>query len=157
MGTFHDGYENISVKLIDFTGDELAKKVVAFNNLAEFNEGMDRPYSPDDPEAIRIVDEIIGGKTFPKKAFEGHYLAFQINNISRINLAQLTRERGFFCSASGDVRPLTQDFIVPKAIYQRKDWMQRLEKIERDIEDLYIDMCEDGITYMESRYFGFHS
>ena len=36
MGTFHNGYENISVKLIDFTGDELAKKVVAFNNLAEF-------------------------------------------------------------------------------------------------------------------------
>ena len=157
MGTFHNGYENISVKLIDFTGDDLAKKVVAFNNLAEFNEGLDYEYSPDNPEAVRIVDEIINGKTFPKKALEGHYLAFQINNISRINLAQLTRERGFFCSASGDVRPLTQDFIVPMAIYQRKDWMERLEKIERDIEDLYIDMCEDGITYMESRYFGFHS
>jgi hypothetical protein len=107
MGCFHNGYENISVKLIDFTGDELAKKVVAFNNLAEFNEGLDYEYSPDNPEAVRIVDEIIGGKTFPKKAMEGHYLAFQINNISRINLAQLTRERGFFCSASGDVRPLT--------------------------------------------------
>lgn len=25
------------------------------------------------------------------------------------------------------------------------------------MEDLYIDMCEDGITYMESRYIGLHS
>ena len=123
MACFHNGYENISVKLIDFTGDDLAKKVVAFNNLAEFNEGLDYEYSPDNPEAVRIVDEILGGKTFPKKAMEGHYVAFQINNISRINLAQLTRERGFFCSASGDVRPLTQDFIVPMAIYKNKDYM----------------------------------
>lgn len=157
MGKFHDGYENISVKLLNFTGNDLARQVVMFGNIAEFYEGIQGEYSPENPLAIKIVDEIIKGKTFPKYALEGHNVAFQINNISRICLAQLTREKGFFCSASGDVRPLTQEFITPKAIYQRKDWMKRLEKIERDIEDLYIEMCEDGITYMESRYFGFHA
>lgn len=157
MGKFHDGYENISVKLLNFAGNDLARQVVSFGNLAEFYEGMDGNYDPESEYAKNIVDEIIAGKTFPKYAFEGHSVAFQINNISRICLAQLTRERGIFCSASGDVRPLTQDFIVPKAIYARKDWMEKLEKIERDIENLYIDMCEDGITYMESRYFGFHA
>lgn len=157
MGKFHNGYENISVKLLNFAGNDLARQVVMFGNLAEFYEGMDGGYTPDSEYAQNIVEEIIKGKTFPKYALEGHNLAFQINNISRVCLAQLTRERGFFCSASGDVRPLTQDFITPAAIYARKDWMERLEKIERDIEDLYIDMCEDGITYMESRYFGFHA
>jgi len=88
MGTFHCGYENMKVELIDFTGNELAKKVVNFNSLAEFNE-QDAlgEYSPENPEAIRIVNEIIAGKTFPKKAFEGHLLSFRIFNISRICLA----------------------------------------------------------------------
>ena len=149
MAIFRNGYENIKVSLITFKGNDLAREVYRFNQLAEFNEGNAGEYSPENPEAIRIIDEIIAGKTFPKYAFEGHNVAFTIENISRINLAQLTRERGFFCSASGDVRPLTQDFIIPRAIYARKDWMDRLAKIQRDMEDLYIEMCEDGITYME--------
>ena len=84
MGNFHNGYENIKVELIDFTGDALAEKVVNFNALAEFNEpDALGKYSSDNPEAIRIVNEIIDGKTFPKKAFEGHLLSFRIHNISR--------------------------------------------------------------------------
>ena len=115
MAIFRNGYENIKVSLITFKGNDLAKEVYGFNQLAEFNEGDGGEYSPTNPEAIRIVDEIIAGKTFPKYAFEGHNVAFKIENISRINLAQLTRERGFFCSASGDVRPLTQDFKIGRA------------------------------------------
>lgn len=158
MAIFHNGYENIKVKLIDFTGEELAKKVVDFNSLVEFNEpDALGEYSPDNPEAIRIVNEIIDGKTFPKKTFEGHNVAFRIENISRICLAQLTRERAFFASQSGDVRPLTQEFIIPRKIYENKDYMTQLEKIQKDIEKLYCQMCDDGITYMESRYIGLHA
>ena len=156
MGKFHNGYEDISVKLLNFAGNDLARQVVMFGNLGEFYEGINE-YSEDNPECQKIVDEIITGRTFPKYAFEGHNLSFQINNISRICLAQLTREKGFFCSASGDVRPLTQDFIVPAAIYQNKEWMKKLESIETEIEKLYIEMCEAGVPYMESRYFGFHA
>ena len=87
MGTFHNGYEDIKVELIDFTGDELAKKVISFGNLAEFYEDNTREYSPTNPEDIKIVDEIIAGNTFPKKALDGHYVAFKIRNISRSNLA----------------------------------------------------------------------
>ena len=158
MGTFHNGYEAINVKLIDWKGNDLAKAVTSFGKLGEFYEGAENiEYDYNHPHFQKVVDEIINGKTFPKFAFEGTKLAFQINNISRVCLAQLTREKGFYCSQSGDTRPLTQDFIVPAAIYKRSDWMERLEKIERQIEDLYIDMCEDGIPYMESRYFGFHA
>ena len=158
MGRFVEGYKEISVNLIDFKGDDLARAACKFGALGEFYEGADKlPYDPNHPHFQKVVDEIINGRTFPKYCFEGSNIAFQINNISRICLAQLTREKGFFCSQSGDTRPLTQEFVTPKAIYARKDWMERLEKIERQIEDLYCDMCEDGITYMESRYFGFHA
>ncbi len=158
MGKFYNGYENISVELIDWKGDDLARAVTSFGKLGEFYEGAeDVKYDYNHPHFQKVVDEIITGKTFGKYAFEGSNITFQVNNISRICLAQLTREKGFFCSQSGDTRPLTQEFITPRAIYNRKDWMDRLEKIEKDIEDLYIDMCEDGITYMEARYFGFHA
>lgn len=157
MAHYHNGYEDIKVRLIAFKGETLAKEVYDFNKFAEFNEGNAGEYSPDNPEAIRIVDEIIAGKTFPKYALEGQNVAFQIEGISRICLAQLTRERGFFCSASGDVRPLTQDFIVPKAIYKNKKWMEEIDKAQKLLEDVYIKMCEAGIPYMESRYFGLHS
>ena len=158
MGTFRNGYENINVKLIDWKGNDLAKAVTSFGKLGEFYEGAeDLDYDPNHPHFQKVVDEIINGKTFAKFAFEGSKLSFQVNNISRVCLAQLTREKGFFCSQSGDTRPLTQDFITPRYIYQNKDWMDRLEKIEREIEDLYIDMCEGGVSYMDARYFGFHA
>lgn len=158
MATLRNGYENISVSLINFCGNDLARQAVRFGGLGEFYEDTsNKPYSANDPKSIKIVNEIINGKTFPKYAFEGHNVAFQINNISRICLAQLTREKGFFCSASGDVRPLKQDLIIPRAIYARKDWLERIDAINRELEDLYIDICEAGIPYMEARYFMPHN
>lgn len=157
MAHYHNGYDDIKVNLIAFKGNDLAKEVYNFNKYAEFNEGNFGDYSPDNKEAQRIIDEIVTGKTFPKYALEGQNVAFQIEGISRICLAQLTRERGFFCSASGDVRPLTEDFIVPKTIYANKEWMSKIDKAEKILEDVYIDMCKAGVPYMESRYFGLHS
>ena len=156
MAHYHNGYDDIKVKLLNFTGDDLGRQVVMFGNLGEFYEGINE-YNPDDPKCIQIVDEIINGKTFPKYAFEGHNVSFQIDGISRICLAQLTRERGFFCSASGDVRPLTQDFIIPKSIYQNKGWMEKIDKAQKLLEEVYIEMCEAEIPYMESRYVGLHA
>ena len=156
MAHWHEGFKDIEVKLISCVGDDLARQVVMFGQHGEFYQGLDE-YSPDDPLAQKIVDEIIKGKTFPKYCLEGHSVVFDIQGISRVNLAQLTRERGFFCSESSAVRPLTQDFIVPLSIYRNKEWMQRLEKIQSEIEDLYVDMNLAGIPYPDSRYFGFHA
>lgn len=156
MAHYNNGYENIKVKLLNFAGDDLARQVVMFGNLGEFYEGIDN-YDYNDPRCIKIVQEVINGKTFPKYAFEGHSVSFQIENISRICLAQLTRERGFFCSASGDVRPLTQDFIIPRVIYENKEWMEKIDKAQKILEEVYIDMCEAEVPYMESRYIGLHA
>ena len=137
MAKFHNGYDDIKVKLLNVAGNDLARQVVMFGNLAEFYEGIgERGYTPDNEFAQHIVNEIIEGKTFPKYALEGHSVAFQIEGISRVCLAQLTRERGFFCSASGDVRPLTQDFITPKYIYNNKEMESRVEvtRAERKAE-----------------------
>ena len=156
MAKYHRGYEDINVRLLNFVGEDLGRQCVMFGNIGEFYEGIDQ-YNPENPRCIKIVDEIINGKTFPKYAFEGTSVSFQINNISRICLAQLTRERGFFCSASGDVRPLTQDFVIPAVIYDNKKWMEKIDKAQKMLEEVYIEMCEAEVPYMESRYIGLHS
>jgi hypothetical protein len=114
-------------------------------------------YDENNKQCIKIVNEIINGKTFPKYVLEGHSLSFQINDISRVCLAQLTREKGFFCSQSGDVRPLTQEFVTPRSIYNDIDVMNDLIKIQSDIEKVYIKMAEKGYSYLDTRYFGFHA
>lgn len=156
MAKYYDGCEHITVKLLNFAGNDLARQCVLFGNLGEFYEGV-KEYSPDDKHCQQIVDEIIHGKTFPKFAFEGHNIDFQINDISRVCLAQLTREPGFFCSASSGVRPLTQEFVVPRAIYKNEKWMKEINDIQNKIEKLYIEMLENDVNYMDARYFGFHA
>lgn len=157
MAHWHEGFDDIKVKLICFEGDDLARKAYEFNKFAEFNEANGGDYSPTNPEAIRIINEIISGETFSRFAFEGQRVAFQIENISRVCLAQLTRERGFFCSASSGVRPLSMDFIVPRNIYQHKEWMRKIQAAQNILEDVYTDMLEEGIPYIDARYFGLHA
>lgn len=153
---FRKGYENISVQLIDFVGNDLARQVVTFGNLAEFYTGLDE-YSEDSPIAQKMVEDIIHGRTFPKYCFEGHSVTFQVNNISRICLAQFTREQGIFCSASSGTRPLTQTFVTPLSIYNDDELMEKLQDVDRQVNELYAMMAEKNISYLDSRYFGFHA
>ena len=156
MGIFHKGYSNINVELRYFLGNDLGRQVVMFGNLAEFYTGIDE-YSDDNPVAVKLVDDIIHGRTFPKFLFEGHNIVFQVNNISRINLAQFTREKGIYCSASSGTRPLTNEFVTPLSIYNDEELMNKITKIQDEIEELYGMMAEKNLSYLDSRYFGFHA
>lgn len=164
MATFHNGFENIKVELIDYAGNDLAKNVCCFGQHAEFYTGLKsvKDYSPDDNFCKQIVDEIIAGVTFPKYALQGHNVTFSISGISRVCLAQLTREgtndtSTFFCSASSGTRPLTQEQIIPMNIYKNDDWMRRLKNINEELESLYCDILSAGIPFMDARYIMPHS
>lgn len=159
MAKFNNGFENIKVELINYAGNDLARQVCCFGQHAEFYEGLRcvDDYSPDNKFCQQIVDEIIKGITFPKYALDGHKVSFSITGISRVNLAQLTREGTtdtgtFFCSASSGTRPLTQEQIIPMNIYANKDWMERYAKINKELEALYVDILEAGIPFMDARY-----
>ena len=154
MATFNNGFEHITAKLLTpaFELQFIAEKAWDFGQHGEFYTGRNKSYNMEDPECISFVDDIIYGKTFPKFCFEGINIAFKINNISRICLAQLTREKGFFCSESGDVKPLTQNLTLPMSIYANEEWRNRYADICRQLESLYIDIAEAGIPYMDARY-----
>ena len=159
MAKFNNGFENIKVELINYAGNDLAKRVCTFGQHAEFYKGLQsvKDYDENNSFCKQIVDEIISGVTFPKYALQGHSVTFSIRGISRVCLAQLTREGTndtgtFFCSASSGTRPLTQEQIIPMNIYKNKNWMERYEKINKDLESLYVDMLENGIPFMDARY-----
>lgn len=159
MAHYHNGFENIRVELVDYAGNDLAKRVCVFGQHAEFYTGLKNveDYSPNNDFCKQIVNEIIKGVTFPKYALQGHHITFSIRGISRICLAQFTREGTddtgtFFCSASSGTRPLTQDQIIPMNIYTNKEWMERYDKINKELEALYCDMLEAGIPFMDARY-----
>lgn len=156
---FNNGFENIKVELISCVGNDLARQVCCFGQGAEFYEGFNtvKEYSPDNIKCRQIVLDIINGDTFPKYALDGHKVTFSIKGISRICLAQLTREGTsdtgtFFCSESSGTRPLTQEQIIPMNIYQNNNWMQRWTKINEQMESLYCDMLDAGIPFMDARY-----
>lgn len=156
MAIYRNGFENISVELTAFEGNDLARKIVQFGSFAEFYEGLEE-YDENNPICQQIVDEVIAGKTFPKFAFEGHRLQFKVNHISRVCLAQFTREKGIFCSASSGVRPLSMDLVIPKSIYENQDWMHQLEQIQGRIEHLYCQMLSAGVPFIDARYIGLHA
>ena len=154
MATLYNGFENIHCELLTDIAvfENFAKDVWNFGQHGEFYTGRYKAYDENDVDVVSFINDIIAGRTFGKFCFEGIKLTFKINNISRICLAQLTREKGFFCSESGDVKPLTHELIIPKAIYKNKKWLNKYKNIMQDLEELYIDIAESGISYMDARY-----
>jgi hypothetical protein len=157
MGTFHNGYENIKVELIDWAGNDLAKKVYEFGRLSHDSyEPLPVVYDEDEDKCRWLIDKIIHGTTLPKFALQGTRLTFRISNISRICLAQLTRDSAIFASASTGVFPMSQDFNIPMSLYKDEFIMDKLKQAQELLEEAYIYACEKEIPTIESRYIGLH-
>lgn len=151
MANLINGYKDIRVELLDSPGNDLARKVYEFSKNFEFSYYKDVPYDENNPVCSEFVNRI-WRKLYPKYLHDGLTLAFRINGISRICLAQLTREKGIFMSTSHGAQPLDQELIIPKAIYENKEWLQKFGDICKELEELYIQMAEAGISYMDARY-----
>ena len=155
---FHEGYKDIKVKLIDYAGNDLAKKVYEFGRFShDFYPNVTIPeYIPMHKDCIKLIDKIIEGTTLPKYALQGTRFTFEVQGISRICLAQLTRDKAFFASASTGVFPLSQEFNIPLSIYNDASLMVKLKKAQQILEDAYVEACEKEIPALEARYIGLH-
>ena len=154
---FNKGYSNIKVTLINSVGDDLAKQVYEFGRLShDFNEVLPEKYNSYDINCKKLIDKIIEGTTLPKFALQGHRLNFRIEGISRICLAQLTRDPAIFASGSTGVFPLTQELNIPLSIYNDENIMNKLVEAQKLLEEAYIMCAEKEIPSIESRYIGLH-
>lgn len=156
---FNNGYNHIQVNLIDYAGDSLAKKVYEFGKFSHDFYPTKTPdfYDENDKTCIKLIDKIIEGTTLPKFALQGTRVTFEVRGISRICLAQLTRDKAIFASAGGGVYPLTQEFNIPMNIYNDESLMKKLIKAQKILEEAYVEACEKEIPALEARYLGLHA
>ena len=158
MAKFNNGYSNIKVKLINWSGEDLAKQCYEFSVYGTDSYEFPNPiYDENSNDVKKFVKELLSGTTFPKYAFLGTRINFSIEGISRICLAQLTRDNAYFCSESHGLRPLSQEFNIPMNIYSDKSIMEKLTKAQKLLEEAYIEACEKELPYPETRYICLHS
>ena len=156
MATFHNGYENIKVSIVNWPGNNLAKDVYEFGRLShDFYIPLREEYCSHDEDCIKLIDKIVEGTTLPKFALNQR-IEFRIENITRICLAQLTRDSAIFASASTGVFPMSQDFNIPMNIYADAEIMDKLRQAQNLLEEAYIMACEKEYPTIESRYIGLH-
>jgi hypothetical protein len=158
MANFHEGYKDIKVRLLSWEGDNIAKRVYEFGRLSnDFNYELTKEYSEEHNDCIKLIDKIINGTTLPKFALMGTRMEFEICGISRICLAQLTRDNAIFASQGGGVFPLTMDYNIPLSLYNIPEVMDRVKKAQELIEEAYIIACEKEVPALEARYIGLHA
>lgn len=151
------GYSNIKVELKNWEGNNLAKRVYDFGRLShDYIDSLPEVYNENNPDCIKLIDKIISGKTLPKFALQGHGIELVVYNMSRICLAQLTRDPGFFASASTGVFPLTQEFNFPLSFWKVPGVIEKITEAQKILESAYIDLCEAEIPSIEARYCGLH-
>lgn len=158
MAKFNKGYSNIKVKLLSFEGNYLAERAYKFGVYG--SDAYTIPSSNYDENKIevkRFVAEVLNGTTFPKFLMEGTRIDFSVEGISRICLAQLTRDNAIFCSESHGLRPLSQEFNIPLNIANDESIMNKVEQAQKLLEKAYIECCEKEIPFPESRYICLHS
>lgn len=154
---FNNGFNNINVELRQWSGEDFAKQVYEFGRMShDFIEPLPHDYEENNPDCIKLIDKIIAGTTLPKYALQGTRINFAIEKISRICLAQITRDSAIFASAGGGVFPLTQEFNLPMSIYKDESIMNKLMKAQKLLESAYIEACEKEIPNLEARYIGLH-
>lgn len=154
---FNEGFSDIGVELKNWEGNNLAKRVYDFGRLShDYIDELPGQYDEHNPDCIKLINKIIAGTTLPKFAMQGHSIEFAIYDMSRICLAQLTRDPGFFASASTGVFPLTQQFNMPLSFWQVRGVMDKIAQAQKILESAYIDLCEAEIPSIEARYCGLH-
>ena len=158
MAKFSNGFDEIDVRLTNpEVLNNVAEQVYKFGRLShDFDEELPTEYDPENEACIKLINKIIEGTTLPKYAFEGWRLNFEIKNISRICLAQLTRDRAIFASQSGGVYALTQRFNIPMSIAKEPTIMEKLRQAQYLLEEAYIIAAEKEIPTIEARYIGLH-
>lgn len=145
---------SINVELINFNGENLAENAFRFNRFGSDHYHIPGLYT--DKTFEEFYNELINGKTFPKYVMNTRF-DFEIRGISRICLAQLTRDAAIFCSESHGLRPLDFDIVLPSSLTCDEDIMNEYYEAMKHLKKAYVIACEKEVPYPESRYLGPHA
>lgn len=161
MNGIQIGYKGIDVDIISYTKNPA--KIMWDMLKQTWIELQDVEYNQKDK---RVSDMVIGSieKRLNPTPQETIMIQVVFKNISRVNLAQLTRHRGWlFNSESQMPQHINHNVILPLNI-ANSEFAERAAKLIEDSQKLYDDMTAGndkkettGIPYQDARYLLMHS
>src|SRR5574344_879212 len=154
MKNCSNGYEDISVSIIDYSKD-IAKHAWNCYRMP-WHELQDIEYDPQSLVVSSAINDIIAFRALPMPR-EQALITFRINNISRVCLAQITRQRkAAFNVESQMPEPIHHNVIIPLNIAESKKFNARAKKLIEESQKLYDDMIADGLPPQDCRYLTMH-
>ena len=153
VSNISNGYNDISVELIDYSMD-IAEHAwncyrMTWNNLQNIK------YNPKNKQVKEAVENIIKFRALPMPR-EQAIMTFRLNNISRVCLAQITRQRkAAFNVESQMPKPIKHNVIIPLNIAE-SEFYERTKKLVEESQSLYNDLIEAGFPPQDCRYITMH-
>lgn len=150
------GYKGMSVEIIEFT--KHPGKIMWDMLKQTWISLHDKEYNPDDPEIQTFIQESLSKRLNPVPQ-EAIQIQVVFKNISRVCLAQITRQRGWFFNSESQMPQATQhEVVVPLNIWESEYRDEFIELANRTAE-LYNKMIagnenrsSTNIPYQDARY-----
>lgn len=154
MKNYSKGYEDISVEVIDYNKD-LARHAWNCYRMT-WRELQNVEYDTTNQRVRQAIEDIIKYRALPMPREQG-IITFRINNISRVCLAQLTRQRkACFNVESQMPRPIEHNVIIPLNIFEDKELNEEAMEVVEASQKLYDKCIEKGIPPQDARYITLH-
>ena len=160
MSGIQKGYKGIGVDVIAYTKHPVK---ILWDMLKQTWISLhDREYDPNDEMVRKFIKDSLARRLNPVP-METILIQMVFKGISRVNLAQLTRHRGWlFNSESQMPQPIKHNVILPLNI-ANSEFAERARKLIEESQQLYDDMVagnEDkettNIPYQDARYLLIH-
>src|SRR5574344_62087 len=149
-----NGYEDISVELIDYNMN-IAEHAWNCYKMT-WNDLQEVEYNPDYECVKEAVYNIIKLRALPMPR-EQAIMTFRVNNISRVCLAQITRQRkACFNVESQMPRPITHNVIIPLNIMKNRTFASKAKKLVQMSQKFYDELIEAGCPPPDARYMTMH-
>ena len=161
MNKVQEGYKGIDVDIISYTKHP-AK--IMWDILKQTWVSLhDKEYNHNDKEIRKMIIDSLEKRLNPVP-LETVLIQMTFKGISRVNLAQLTRHRGWlFNSESQMPQHVNHNVIIPLSIVN-SEYYERALKLVKESQELYDDMTrgnDEGkehtnIPYQDARYLLLH-
>ena len=160
MNGIQNGYKGIEVEIISYT--KRPAKIIWDMLKQTWISLHDVDYDPNNETVKEFITDSLSKRLNPVPQ-ETILIQAVFKGISRVNLAQLTRHRGWiFNSESQMPQPVNHNVIIPLNIVN-SPFYERAKKLIEDSQRLYDDMTKGNenkettnIPYQDARYLLIH-
>ena len=149
-----NGYEDISVEVIDYNKNIAEHAWNCYRMTWRDLQNVD--YDVNNEKVREAVNNIIKFRALPMPR-EQAIITFRVNNISRINLAQITRQRkAAFNVESQMPEPVEHNVILPLNIANNEKLSKKAQDLILLSQEVYDACIEEGIPPQDARYLLMH-